>query len=109
MQPYPPSSQCSKRRKHSVADPRTFANRSRVMALPTHGTMAVEWEQRVDFDRLRQQRLARAKDLLAEAEVGAVLCVDMNSVGELTATHIATCAQDMAKRVTLLPENDDRR
>ena len=36
------------------------------MALPTYGTMAVDWENRVDFDRLRRERLARAKDLLKE-------------------------------------------
>ena len=35
------------------------------MALPTYGTMAVDWENRVDFDRLRRERLARAKALLA--------------------------------------------
>ena len=31
------------------------------MALRTYGTMGVDWEQRVDFDRLRRERLARAK------------------------------------------------
>ena len=31
------------------------------MGLKAFGTMAVDWEQRVDFDRLRRQRLARAK------------------------------------------------
>src|SRR6266850_1099191 len=29
------------------------------MAIKTHGTMAVDWEQRIDFDRLRRERLAR--------------------------------------------------
>ena len=29
------------------------------MALPTYGTMAVDWENRVNFDRLRRERLAR--------------------------------------------------
>src|SRR5437660_8800726 len=76
------------------------------MALPTHGTMAVDWEQRVDFDRLRQQRLARAKDLLAKSEMGALLCFDMNNVRYLTSTHIGTWAQDKANRFTLLPQND---
>jgi hypothetical protein len=28
------------------------------MGLKTHGTMAVDWEQRIDFDRLRRERLA---------------------------------------------------
>jgi hypothetical protein len=27
--------------------------------------MAVDWENRIDFDRLRKERLARAKALLA--------------------------------------------
>jgi len=39
------------------------------MALKTHGTMAVDWEQRIDFDRLRRERLQRAKDLLKNALV----------------------------------------
>ncbi len=31
------------------------------MALPTYGTMAVDWEQRIDFDRLRRERLDARK------------------------------------------------
>jgi Xaa-Pro aminopeptidase len=77
------------------------------MALPTQGTMAVDWEQRIDFDRLRRERLARAKDLLARSEMGALLCFDMNNVRYLTATHIGTWAQDKANRFTLLPQNDE--
>ena len=77
------------------------------MALPTHGTMAVDWEQRIDFDRLRRERLARAKDLLTKSEMGALLCFDMNNVRYLTATHIGTWAQDKANRFTLLPQNDE--
>src|SRR5207302_2239741 len=59
------------------------------MALPTHGTMAVDWEQRIDFDRLRRERLQRVKDMLAKSEMGSLLCFDMNNVRYLTATHIA--------------------
>ena len=29
------------------------------MALPTYGTMSVDWEERVRIDRLREERLAR--------------------------------------------------
>ncbi len=77
------------------------------MALPTYGTMAVDWENRVDFDRLRRERLERAKDLLKKSEMGALLCFDMNNVRYLTATHIGTWAQDKANRFTLLPQNDE--
>ena len=31
------------------------------MAIPTFGTNAVDWENRVDFERLRNERLARLK------------------------------------------------
>jgi len=77
------------------------------VALPTTGTMAVDWEQRVDFDRLRRERLGRAKELLANSELGALLCFDMNNVRYLTSTHIGSWAQDKNSRFTLLPQNDD--
>src|SRR6516164_7453053 len=77
------------------------------MALPTHGTMAVDWENRIDFDRLRRERLARAKALLEKSEMGALLCFDMNNVRYITSTHIGTWAQDKANRFTLLPRNDE--
>jgi len=70
------------------------------MALKTHGTMAVDWESRIDFDRLRRERLQKAKDLLAKSSMGALLCFDMNNVRYITATHIGTWAQDKAKRYT---------
>jgi Xaa-Pro aminopeptidase len=77
------------------------------MAIKTYGTMAVDWEQRIDFERLRQERLARAKKLLKESEMGALLCFDMNNVRYLTATHIGTWAQDKVNRFTLLPQDDE--
>jgi Xaa-Pro aminopeptidase len=77
------------------------------VALKTFGTMAVDWENRVDFDRLRRERLARIKDLLAASELGALLCFDMNNVRYITATHIGTWAQDKISRFTLLPQNDE--
>ena len=69
--------------------------------------MAVDWEQRIDFDRLRRERLARVKALLAKSEMGALLCFDMNNVRYITATHIGTWAQDKNSRFTLLPQNDE--
>src|SRR2546421_6234458 len=77
------------------------------MALKTYGPMAVDWENRIDFDRLRRERLARAKGLIGKSEMGAVLCFDMNNVRYITATHIGTWAQDKISRFTLLPQNDE--
>ena len=77
------------------------------MALKTYGSMAVDWEQRVDLDRLRRERLARVKNLLKQSEMGALLCFDMNNVRYITATHIGTWAQDKVNRFTLLPQDDE--
>jgi Xaa-Pro aminopeptidase len=73
----------------------------------TYGLMAVDWEKRVDIDRLRVERLARIKQLLAESDVGALLCFDMNNVRYITATHIGTWAMDKLARFCLLPRDDD--
>jgi Xaa-Pro aminopeptidase len=77
------------------------------MAIKHFGSMAVDWEQRINFDRLRTERLARAKSLLQKSEMGALLCFDMNNVRYLTATHIGTWAQDKVSRFALLAQNDE--
>jgi Xaa-Pro aminopeptidase len=77
------------------------------MALPTSGVMAVDWEQRIDFDRLRRERLARVSDALKKSEMGALLCFDMNNVRYITHTHIGTWAQDKMSRFTLLTRDGD--
>src|SRR5881392_2873594 len=77
------------------------------MALRTYGTMQVDWEQRADFDRLRTERLARAKQHLKESDLGALLCFDMNNIRYITATHIGTWAMDKLIRFCLLPQDDE--
>jgi len=76
------------------------------MGLPTYGTMSVDWEERVRVDRLREERLARISDLLAQSELGALLCFDMVNIRYITATHIGTWAQDKLNRFCLLPQGD---
>jgi Xaa-Pro aminopeptidase len=77
------------------------------MALKTYGTMGVDWEERVDFERLRTERLTRIKRLLKESDLGALLCFDMNNIRYITATHIGTWAMDKLARFTLLPQDDE--
>jgi Xaa-Pro aminopeptidase len=69
--------------------------------------MGVDWEQRVDFDRLREERLARAKSELRSSALGALLCFDMNNIRYLTATHIGTWAIDKLIRFALLPQDGE--
>jgi len=77
------------------------------VAIRTYGTMGVDWEQRVDFDRLRRERLAQAKEHLEASELGALLCFDMNNIRYLTATHIGTWAMDKLIRFALLPRGGE--
>jgi Xaa-Pro aminopeptidase len=77
------------------------------MGVRTYGTMAVDWEERVDFERLRRERLARAKEGLARSELGALLSFDMANIRYITATHIGTWAMDKLIRFCLLPQGDD--
>lgn len=77
------------------------------MGPKSFGTMGVDWEERVDFDRLRRERLARAKEGLGQSELGALLCFDMANIRYLTATHIGTWAIDKLIRFCLLPRGDE--
>ena len=77
------------------------------MALKTFGTMAVDWEERVNFERLRNDRLNKIKGLLKASELGALLTFDMNNIRYITATIIGTWAMDKLVRFALLPQNDE--
>src|SRR3954467_8055817 len=69
--------------------------------------MGVDWEQRVDFDRLRRDRLTRAKEALEASDLGALLLFDPNNIRYVTSTHIGEWARDKNARYVLLPRGDD--
>jgi len=77
------------------------------MGLKTFGLMAVDWEERVNLERLRQDRLNRIKAALKKSELGSLLCFDMNNIRYITATHIGTWAMDKLVRFSLLPQDDE--
>ena len=77
------------------------------MALKTFGPMGVDWEDRVSMERLRTERLDRIKKILADSEVGALLCFDQVNIRYITATHIGTWAMDKVSRFCLLPQGDE--
>jgi Xaa-Pro aminopeptidase len=72
------------------------------MAIGTYGMNAVDWEERVDLDRLRRERLARLNAQLERSEFGAVLAFDFANIRYMTATHIGTWAIDKFIRFALL-------
>src|SRR2546421_730504 len=72
------------------------------MAIRTYGPNAVDWEERVDLDRLREQRLARLKETLDASPLGALLTFDFANIRYMTSTHIGTWAMDKLIRFALL-------
>ena len=77
------------------------------MTVRTFGPNAVDWEQRVDLDRLREQRLRRLKETLDRSELGALLTFDFANIRYMTATHIGTWAMDKLIRFALLPRGGE--
>jgi Xaa-Pro dipeptidase len=77
------------------------------MVIRTYGPNAVDWEQRIDLDRLRRERLARMKEQLDASELGALLAFDFSNIRYLTATHIGTWAMDKLIRFALLPRGGE--
>jgi Xaa-Pro aminopeptidase len=70
-------------------------------------TMAVDWEQRIDFAKLRIDRLQRAQASLRNSALGAVLLFDQNNIRYVTSTHIGEWARDKSARCVLLPREGD--
>ena len=67
----------------------------------TYGTNAVDWETRISFDRLRDERLARLRSELEASELGALLAFDFANIRYISATHIGTWAMDKLIRFAL--------
>ena len=59
------------------------------------------------MERLRRERLQRAKDQLDKAGFGAFLCFDMGNIRYITATTIGSWANDKAGRFCLLPKGGE--
>jgi Xaa-Pro dipeptidase len=71
-------------------------------ALPAFGTMGVDFEERVDYRRLHNYRLARARQALDKSNLGALLVMDVNNIRYLTSTKIGEWERDKICRWALL-------
>ncbi|GAB7007380.1 M24 family metallopeptidase [Nocardioides sp. AN3] len=71
------------------------------------GQAAVDYEHRVDFDRLRRYRLGRAKEALERSECGAFLLFDFYNIRYTTQTWIGGALGDKMIRYALLIRGQD--
>ncbi|WP_073264996.1 M24 family metallopeptidase [Cryptosporangium aurantiacum] len=67
--------------------------------------MAVDYEQRLDVDRLRRYRLERARAALDSSECGAFLLFDFYNIRYTTQTWIGGALGDKMTRYALLTRN----
>lgn len=79
----------------------------RSVSTATFGMNVVDWEARVDVNRLRTERLGRLKSELARSSVGSLLTFDFHNIRYMTATHIGTWAMDKMIRFALLPQGGE--
>src|SRR5690606_41426090 len=77
------------------------------MGIATRGDMGVDWEARVAFARLREERLAQLRAQLDRSEVGALLAFDFANIRYASATHIGTWAIDKLIRFCLVTRHSD--
>ena len=71
------------------------------------GIIGVDWEERVDFQRLRDYRLSRAKQALEKSDLGALLVFESSNIRYLTATHIGTWGYNKTERWALVTRNGE--
>ncbi len=75
--------------------------------LQAPGRMQVDFEERVDFRRLHEYRLARTRNALAKSKLGALLVFDQYNMRYISSTVIGEWARDKLTRWTLLTGNGE--
>ncbi len=76
--------------------------------MPEFGTMGVDWEERINFDRLRRERLQRSKDALDKSGLNALFIFRLEDIRYLTSfrSHIGPVAV-LGLAAAVLPKGGD--
>ncbi len=75
--------------------------------LQAPGRMQVDFEERVDFQRLHDYRLARTRNALKNSKLGAILVFDQINMRYISSTVIGEWARDKLTRWCLLTGNGE--
>ena len=78
---------------------------ARPLRAPGHG--GVDFEARVDFDRLRKDRLARARQKMEEHDLGALVCFVGENVRYITGVFQGNWKNNIFIRYCVLPRDGD--
>ncbi len=71
------------------------------------GAMAVDTEERVNYERLRSYRLGRARAALDASNLGALLLFDVNNIRYVTSTAIGEWSREKMTRYSLLTRSGE--
>jgi len=77
-----------------------------VATTPSPGLMAVDWEERVNFDRLREYRTARVREQLDAFGLGALLLFETSNIRYTTSTTIGYWAFNKGERWALITRDN---
>ncbi len=80
-----------------------------VATTPAPGIQSVDWEERVNWDRLKEYRLARVRMAMDQHGVEALLLFETSNIRYLTSTHIGYWAFNKGERYALITRNGDFR
>ncbi len=79
-----------------------------VATTPSPGIMGVDWEVRVDFERLRQHRIGRVREQLEAHGLGALLLFETSNIRYASATSIGYWAFNKGERWVVVTRDDVR-
>ncbi|MBI2842025.1 MAG: aminopeptidase P family protein [Armatimonadetes bacterium] len=77
------------------------------MKFGTQGMMAVDYEERINFDRLRRERVAKIKEEMEKTELGCLLLFDSGNKRYATSTAVASPEVDNMGRYAIVPRGGE--
>jgi Xaa-Pro aminopeptidase len=72
-----------------------------------YSTTGTDWQARVNFDRMREDRLARARMMMEKHDLGAVVCFVGENVRYITSVYQGNWKNNIFIRYCVLPRGGD--
>lgn len=73
----------------------------------TYSTTGTDWQARVDFDRMRKDRLNRARMMMEKHDLGAVVCFVGENIRYITSVYQGNWKNNIFIRYCVLPRGGD--
>ena len=77
------------------------------MRVGTHGMMQVDYEERIDFDRMRQHKVSRIKQYMDKFDIECLLLFETGNKRYATSTAVASPEVDNMGRYSIVPRNGE--